>query len=111
MIEPLSARFVLGATGILVFNPLTREKHYMTLLLSRSEIDGLVALEDVIDAVEMAHADISRGNASQPAPLTLSLASGSATFLPMAALADRQGLATVKFLADMPNNRAAGLPR
>ena len=83
----------------------------MTLLLTRSDIDGLVAIEDVIDAVEVAHADISRGSACQPAPVTLSLASGSATFLPMAALADRQGLATVKFLADMPDNGAAGLPR
>ena len=83
----------------------------MTLLLTRSDIDGLVAIEDVIDAVEAAHADISRASACQPAPVTLSLASGSATFLPMAALADRQGLATVKFLADMPDNGAAGLPR
>lgn len=83
----------------------------MTLLLTRSDIDGLAAMDDVIAAVETAHADISRGSACQPAPVTLSLASGSASFLPMAALADRQGLATVKFLADIPDNVPAGRPR
>lgn len=83
----------------------------MTLLLTRSDVDGLAPIASVISAVERAHADISSGSACQPAPTTLSLGSSTAWFLPMAALADRQGLATVKFLADVPNNPAAGLPR
>ena len=83
----------------------------MTLLLTRSDVDGLVPIADVIGAVETAHADISSGRACQPAPTTLSLASSTAWFLPMAALADRQGLAIVKFLADIPDNPAAALPR
>jgi alanine dehydrogenase len=83
----------------------------MTLLLTRSDIDGLVPIAAVISAVEAAHADISAGRACQPAPTTLSLESSTASFLPMAALADRQGLATVKFLADIPDNPAAALPR
>jgi ornithine cyclodeaminase/alanine dehydrogenase len=83
----------------------------MTLLLTRSDVDGLVPIADVIDAVEAAHADISSGTARQPAPTTLSLESSSASFLPMAALADRQGLAAVKFLADVPDNPASQLPR
>jgi alanine dehydrogenase len=83
----------------------------MTLLLTRSDVDGLVPIAEVISAVEAAHADISSGRACQPAPTTLSLDSSTAWFLPMAALADRQGLATVKFLADIPDNPAASLPR
>lgn len=83
----------------------------MTLLLSRTDIDGLVSMAEVIEVVENAHADISRGTAYQPAPITLALASGSGSFLPMAALADRQALAAVKFLADIPDNAKRGLPR
>jgi alanine dehydrogenase len=83
----------------------------MTLVLTRSDVDGLVPIADVITAVEAAHADISSGRACQPAPVTLSLESSTASFLPMAALADRQGLAAVKFLADIPDNPAANLAR
>ena len=83
----------------------------MTLLLSRTDIEGLVSMAEVIEAVENAHADISRRTAYQPAPITLTLASGSGSFLPMAALADRQALAAVKFLADIPDNATRGLPR
>ena len=83
----------------------------MTLLLTRSDVDGLVPMAAVIDAVEAAHADISSGRACQPAPTTLSLDSSDASFLPMAALAARQRLAAVKFLADIPGNPAAALPR
>jgi ornithine cyclodeaminase/alanine dehydrogenase len=83
----------------------------MTLLLARSDVDGLVPIAEVINAVEAAHADISSGTALQPAPSTLSLDSSSGSFLPMAALAERQGLAAVKFLADIPDNPAAKLPR
>lgn len=82
----------------------------MPLLLSRSDLEGLVPMRAIVEAVEQAHADISNGTALQPAPVSMSLPSGSAAFLPMAALADRQRLAVVKFLADVPDNRAAGLP-
>ena len=82
----------------------------MTLLLSRSDVEGLLPMRAVIEAVELAHADISRGTALQPAPSTLSFLPGAACFVPMAALAERQKLAAIKILADVPNNRAAGLP-
>ena len=81
----------------------------MTLILSRSDVSGLVIMAEVIAAVEVAHADIAGGTAAQPAPATLSLPSSSAVFLAMAALADRQRLAAVKLLADIPANAAAGL--
>ena len=82
----------------------------MTLLLSRSDVEGLLPMRSVIDAVEQAHADISRGTALQPAPANLSFRPDAASFLPMAALAQRQALAAVKILADVPDNRAMGLP-
>ena len=81
-----------------------------TLILTRSQIEGLVTMAEVIDAVEAAHADMSRGRAAQPAPGAMSLPSGSGAFLTMTALADRQGLAAVKLLADIPGNAARGLP-
>ena len=64
-------------------------------------------MAEVIAAVETAHADISSGTAAQPSPVALSLNSSSASFLAMAALADRQGLAAVKLLADIPDNASA----
>lgn len=80
-----------------------------TLILRRSEAEGLVTMAEVIDAVEAAHADMSRGAAAQPAPGAMSLPTGSGAFLTMTALADRQGLAAAKLLADIPDNAARGL--
>ena len=81
-----------------------------TLVLSRSDVEGLVSMSEVIAAVEAAHADVARGIALQPSPTALSLASSSAAFLIMPSLADRQGLAAVKLLADIPGNAARELP-
>lgn len=82
----------------------------MTLLLSRSDIDGLLSMAEVIAAVEAAHAEIARGTAVQPAPAAMTLAPGGATFLAMAALSGGSRLAGAKLLADIPGNAAAGLP-
>jgi len=81
-----------------------------TLVLSRSDAEGLVTMAEVIAVVETAHADVSTGIAAQPAAVASSLASSPATFLAMSALADRQGLAVVKLLADIPDNAARNLP-
>lgn len=81
-----------------------------TLLLSRSDMEGLVTMAEVVAAVETAHADIANGLAAQPAAVALGLPSSSAAFLAMPALADRQGLAVVKLLADIPENAAQSLP-
>lgn len=81
-----------------------------TLVLSRSEVEGLVTQAEVIDAVETAHADMSNGIAAQPAAVAMKLPSSTAAFLAMPALADRQGLAVVKLLADIPENTARNLP-
>ena len=82
----------------------------MPLLLTRSDIDGLLPMRAVIEAVEQAHADLSLGKSRQPAPSTLSLEAVGPCFLPMAALGAREQLAVVKVLADVPANRDRGLP-
>lgn len=82
----------------------------LTLVLTRSDLDGLVTMAEVIAALEIAHADMARGCALQPAPVALSLGSDPGAFLVMPALAARQGLAAVKLLADIPANAGRGLP-
>lgn len=81
-----------------------------TLILTRSQVEGLVTMAEVIEAVEAAHADMARGTAAQPAPGAMALPSGPGAFLTMTALADRQGLAAAKLLADIPDNATRGLP-
>lgn len=82
----------------------------MTLILKASELQALADMRGTIAAVERVFADLSRGTAVQPAPVSLRLPSSDARFLPMAALSDAEELAAVKMLADIPGNRDASLP-
>lgn len=81
-----------------------------TLILSRSQVEGLVTMGEVVAEVEEAFADLSNGTALQPGALSMSLPSSSGAFAVMPALADRQNLALLKLLADVPDNVAKGLP-
>lgn len=81
-----------------------------TLVLSKSEIEGLVTQTEVIAAVEAAHADMANRTAAQPAAVAMTLPGSTSAFLAMPALASRQGLAVVKLLADVPDNTARNLP-
>ncbi|MHB9756638.1 ornithine cyclodeaminase family protein [Streptomyces sp. BYX5S] len=84
----------------------------MTLILTRSTIRTLLA--DRVDAVETAvaraHSDLALRRAALPAPPAMRLPGGEGAFVAMAALSATDRLATVKLLADLPGNRAAGLP-
>ncbi|MCD0450015.1 ornithine cyclodeaminase family protein [Actinocorallia sp. API 0066] len=82
----------------------------MTLILTRSDVLALIAYPEVIAAVRRAHEDLARGQAVLPAPPALRLPGSDAAFLVMAAASRPAGLATVKLLADVPANRARGLP-
>ena len=44
----------------------------MTRILTRKHVEGLLTIREVIDAVELAHADLTNHLAIQPAPSTLS---------------------------------------
>ncbi len=81
-----------------------------TLILSRSQVEGLVTMGEVVAEVETIFADLSKGTALQPGALSMSLPSGSGAFVVMPALADRQNLALLKLLADVPDNVEKGLP-
>jgi len=81
----------------------------MTLVLTHSDIAALIDRPSVYDVVEQAHADLSTGTATNPAPPVLTLDRGGAV-LPMVATATRDRASAVKMLSDMPFNRDAGLP-
>ncbi|WP_265520440.1 ornithine cyclodeaminase family protein [Oerskovia flava] len=82
----------------------------MPLVLTRSELAGLVGPADVVAAVEHAFADVARGTADQPPLSSARLPGADAQFLPLTAVDSRTGLAGSKLLADIPGNRARGLP-
>jgi ornithine cyclodeaminase/alanine dehydrogenase-like protein (mu-crystallin family) len=82
----------------------------VTLLLSASELEGLVDRPATIDAVARAFAEIADGCADQPGPTSMSTSADSGRFILMAALSDASGLAGVKLLADIPSNAERGLP-
>src|ERR1700749_4146933 len=82
----------------------------MTRILPRTQVEGLLTIREVIDAVELAHADLTKHQAIQPAPGTLSFDPSDSAVLPMAARAKRQGLSVVKLLPDIPGHAARGLP-
>lgn len=79
----------------------------MVLILTHSEITGLLDRDEVRKAVELAHAGLARGDWHNPAPRAIALGDdGSA--IPMTASGD--DLVSVKMLCDLPANRARGLP-
>ncbi|MBB2947216.1 ornithine cyclodeaminase/alanine dehydrogenase [Actinoplanes lutulentus] len=84
----------------------------MTLVLTHSDVARLLRGDphhtEVRAAVERAHADLARGRAVVPAPPAMTL--DGAALIPMAAADGASGRAAVKLLADIPGNRAAGLP-
>jgi ornithine cyclodeaminase/alanine dehydrogenase len=79
----------------------------MTLILTHSQITGLLDRADVHKAVEMAFAGLATGDCVNPAPHALHLPS-EGTAIPMeAASGDR---VAVKLLCDLPANRLHGRP-
>ncbi|MGF0315665.1 ornithine cyclodeaminase family protein [Nocardia fluminea] len=80
----------------------------MTLILSHSDVTAVLDRGEVLAAVERAHAELALGTAFVPAPPAMAL--GGAAFVPMVAAAESAGAAAVKLLADLPANRARGLP-
>ncbi|GAB7068352.1 ornithine cyclodeaminase family protein [Mycobacterium hodleri] len=79
----------------------------MVLILTHSEITGMLDRDEVRKAVELAHAGLARGEWHSPAPRAMALA-GDGSAIPMTASGD--ALASVKMLCDLPANRARGLP-
>lgn len=79
------------------------------LVLTRSELAGLLQMEDVIGAVEAAHAALSAGRGFELGPSSVPVVSSSAIMIPMLATLPG-GAGGVKLLVDAPANAARGLP-
>lgn len=79
----------------------------MVLILTHSEITGLLDSNEVRKAVELAHAGLARGDWQNPAPRAMALP-GDGSAIPMTATGD--GSVSVKMLCDLPDNRGRGLP-
>lgn len=79
----------------------------MVLVLTHSDIVPLLDRYDVRKAVELAHADLARGERQNPGPRSMSL-SGAGTAVPMTSAGP--SWVSVKMLCDLPGNRDLGLP-
>jgi alanine dehydrogenase len=79
----------------------------VVLVLTHSDIAGLLDRDEVRKAVELAHAGLAHGDWHNPGPRALPLPEdGSA--IPMATAG--HDLVAVKMLCDLPGNRPRGLP-
>jgi ornithine cyclodeaminase/alanine dehydrogenase len=70
----------------------------------------LLTTAEVVRAVEEIHRDLGLGTMVQNPPTAMGSLTSEAVFLPMTALSDRLGLAVVKLMSDIPENRSSGLP-
>jgi ornithine cyclodeaminase/alanine dehydrogenase len=82
----------------------------MTLILTRSDIDGLLDMCDVIEAVERAHAGLTTGDTLQSARAPLLFPGSSGMLLPMPAAIASMDVVGVKLLTDTPGNALHGMP-
>jgi alanine dehydrogenase len=80
------------------------------IVLTASQLEGLVDRHATERAVAQIFVDIARGAANQPPPTSMSTAAGTGRYILMAALSETTGTAGVKLLADVPDNTARGLP-
>ncbi|WP_194414341.1 ornithine cyclodeaminase family protein [Microbacterium yannicii] len=82
----------------------------MIRLIPSSEVIERVAMSDAIAAVATAHRRLAAGTAIAPAPSSMPVPGSDAQFLGMSAIDSVSGLASMKFLADIPSNRDRALP-
>ena len=80
------------------------------IVLTASQLEGLVDRPATERAVAQVFADIARGTADQPAPTSMRTDAGTGRYVLMAALSEATGTAAVKLLADVPDNSGRGLP-
>ena len=76
------------------------------LILTRADIEPLLWMPAVIEAVQRAHADLALGRASQPARHPATVPGSDAVLVPMTAVLGPARTGGVKLLADIPANPA-----
>jgi ornithine cyclodeaminase/alanine dehydrogenase-like protein (mu-crystallin family) len=79
------------------------------LVLTRSAVASLLNMEEVIGAVEEAHAALACGDAHDLGPADVAVPSSSALLIPMAAVVSG-GSGGVKLLTDTPGNAGRSRP-
>ncbi len=81
----------------------------MVRIVTRSDVEAVLDLREVIDAVEDAHRQLVLGGATQPGRSCAPIPGNDGLLVPMTATVD--GAGGVKLLADLPGNPVAGRPR
>jgi alanine dehydrogenase len=76
------------------------------LVLTRADIEPLLSMPAVIEAVQRAHADLALGRATQPARHPATVPGSDAVLVPMTAVLGPARIGGVKLLADIPANPA-----
>jgi ornithine cyclodeaminase/alanine dehydrogenase len=79
------------------------------LVLTGDDVRALIRIDEIISAVESAHAALARGAATQAIDHATPLPGGRGVVLPMAAAITDPPVAGVKVLADVPENARCGL--
>jgi alanine dehydrogenase len=82
----------------------------LSLVLTRADVLGLIAMPAVINAVRTAHAEHASGRADQPTRVTVTIPGATGSILPMPASLPHQGAVGLKLLSVFPENPARGLP-
>lgn len=80
------------------------------LVIGAAEVERLLTMPSIVEAVEAAHRELARNQAVVPVPLMMRVPDSDTQILAMAAASAPRDLAVVKVLADVPANRARGLP-
>ena len=83
----------------------------MVMMLTRSEVMGVLRFDDVIESIERAHEALAKRQASQPDRPTVEVPGSSALLIPMVATSAPHRAVGLKLLTDSPENLAHGRPR
>ncbi|EFL09370.1 alanine dehydrogenase [Streptomyces sp. AA4] len=78
-------------------------------IVTRSDVEAVLDLREVIEAVEHAHRQLVLGGATQPGRACAPIPGNDGLLVPMTATVD--GAGGVKLLADLPGNPESGRPR
>ena len=80
------------------------------LVVSRSDVESLLDLDELIDALAAAHADLSAGRASMPTRIAAAVPERDAILGAMPAYLPSAGALTTKLVSLFPQNEGSTLP-
>jgi alanine dehydrogenase len=80
------------------------------LVLSRADVEAVLDLDQLIDALAAAHADLSAGRVSMPSRIAAQVEERDAALLAMPAYLPSAGALTTKLVTLFPQNEGSGTP-